>query len=507
MTLLVMSTYAQFGVTWDEGAQAYYGELALSYFTSGFADTACNRFLDLKYYGPLLEMLPALFYRPDNRFDGRHLFFGLLAILIVPAMARYGRLFRDPLVPLFATLAILMLPRFVGHLCNNSKDVPFAVATVWFMVAAAALATRGGWGCSALCGVALGVATWVRPGGYPLLMIYLVTALALAAVLDSRDDERWSFRKWRPWLTVPTAAGIGWLVMILPWPWAHVDPIGHPLQAMRRSASFTVEYPVLFDGQMTSSKELPWTYLGKYLLITTPPSLLLLAAIGAVLAMTALVRRRDPARAFAGSLTLLWLGLPLAAFIVQRPNVYDGLRHFLFVLPAVAVLAGLGAAGLIERSSPRWRRVAWPVALAALLLPIKDVLALHPYQTTYFNTLIGGLEGADGRYETDYWVSSYREAMLWINRQAEGRPERPVRVLVAGGEGVYVRPAAEYYAVSNVEVVTPREVAQRKIPAEAIDFYLATTRYRLDARVDGEIVRTIGRRGAVFTVIKNLDRN
>ena len=38
--------------------------------------------------------------------------------------------------------------------------------------------------------------------------------------------------------------------------------------------------------------------------------------------------------------------LVLALFAVFRPNVYDGVRHFLFILPALAVLAAFGASWL-----------------------------------------------------------------------------------------------------------------------------------------------------------------
>lgn len=499
----VALVHQDYGATWDEGAQAKYGELALAYFASGLEDTACNDFLDLRLYGPLYEMIPAAVYGPGNRFEVRHLFFGLLGVWILPAVALYGRLFRVPRLAPLAVVALCMLPRFVGHLCNNSKDVPFALATAWFLLAATWLALRGAsWRRVLACGGALGLTAWARPGGVPLMVVYLIGVVALASLLrlpGSPAERR------RLWLAIPLAAAVGWLLMILPWPWAHADPIRHPLAAMLSSADFAASYPVLFEGEVVASDRLPWSYLGKYLLITTPPTLLLLAALGAGLAAIWLLRRRSRERALLGGVTLMWLGVPLLAFVVQRPNVYDGLRHFLFVLPAVAVLAGLGAAAILERAQrARWRAVAWPAVLAALLLPAQDLIALHPYQTTHFNGLVGGLGGAYGRYETDYWVSSYREAMLWINRQAAGEPRRIVRVLVAGGEGVYVRPAAEHYAAANVEVVTPREIEVRRLEPAAIDFYLATTRYGLDRALPGPIVHSVGRRGAVFAVIKRL---
>ena len=46
--------------------------------------------------------------------------------------------------------------------------------------------------------------------------------------------------------------------------------------------------------------------------------------------------------------TLMWFFLPLLLFVVRRPTVYDGLRHFLFILPALALLAALGATAVLD---------------------------------------------------------------------------------------------------------------------------------------------------------------
>ena len=40
--------------------------------------------------------------------------------------------------------------------------------------------------------------------------------------------------------------------------------------------------------------------------------------------------------------------LPVAIAIVTRPAMYNGIRHFLFVIPPLAVLGGLAAGFIIE---------------------------------------------------------------------------------------------------------------------------------------------------------------
>ena len=53
-----------------------------------------------------------------------------------------------------------------------------------------------------------------------------------------------------------------------------------------------------------------------------------------------------------------------------------------------------------------------------LLSPARDLIVLHPYQATYFNGLVGGVAGAQGRYETDNRVASYSEALSWVDQRA-----------------------------------------------------------------------------------------
>jgi hypothetical protein len=36
---------------------------------------------------------------------------------------------------------------------------------------------------------------------------------------------------------------------------------------------------------------------------------------------------------------------------------------------------------------------------------------LFPYQYSFYNNLVGGIEGADGKYEVDVWRSALREAL------------------------------------------------------------------------------------------------
>ena len=170
------------------------------------------------------------------------------------------------------------------------------------------------------------------------------------------------------------------------------NPLLNPLRAIRVASSFPNVLPVLFNGRVSPSNQLPWYYLLEFLLITTPLPALGLGCLGMAVGIRRVIA--DPA----GSTTpavlvgLLWSTLPVAIWTATRSNIYDGLRHFLFVLPSLALWSGYGGAWLWGVPAKRSLRGLTAAALsAALLWPVLHIVRLHPYQMTYYNEIVGGV--------------------------------------------------------------------------------------------------------------------
>jgi hypothetical protein len=53
---------------------------------------------------------------------------------------------------------------------------------------------------------------------------------------------------------------------------------------------------------------------------------------------------------------------------------------------------------------------------------------MHPYEYAYFNSFVGGPAGAQGQFELDYWCTSLRESMEYVNELAS-----PGDIVVAYG--------------------------------------------------------------------------
>ncbi len=121
-------------------------------------------------------------------------------------------------------------------------------------------------------------------------------------------------------------------------------------------------------------------------------------------------------------------------------------------------------------------------------------MRLHPYPYTYYNEFTGGIDGAFRRYETDYWLTCYKEAVESLG--AEGLDSTPLFV--------HRQPAiARAYAGTQRRVESFDPDADQTTPGSLL---LLTTRSNSDLAIhpDDPVILTVGREGATFCVVKRV---
>ena len=105
-------------------------------------------------------------------------------------------------------------------------------------------------------------------------------------------------------------------------------------------------------------------------------------------------------------------------------------------LPPLAILAALGLDRALRLLAPRMRMIAQIAIVAGCLLPVIRMVQLHPYEYVYFNDLSGGVPAAAGRYELDYWGTSFaelgRRLEPWLAAHRPPLDPRPVPAKVCG---------------------------------------------------------------------------
>ena len=120
--------------------------------------------------------------------------------------------------------------------------------------------------------------------------------------------------------------------------------------------------------------------------------------------------------------------VPIAFQVAFHGPAFTGMRHFLFVLPPIATLAGVGFSRLLDALESQGRPLASGAAVALIsacfLWEGALLVRLHPYESLSYNALVGGLEGAFRRYDMDYWFNSMPEAIHQL--EAYLRTKKPL---------------------------------------------------------------------------------
>lgn len=280
---------------------------------------------------------------------------------------------------------------------------------------------------------------------------------------------------------------IAGIIQFLTWPYLWQNPIDHWMDSLVLMAHFPWPAYVLFDGQFYRPNQLPVSYLPVLLNIQLTEPLLILMYAGFGVLIFCLLRKYTRL----DLLLVLVIGglLPLAGLIVARATMYDNFRQILFLLPPLMLLAGLSLDLIFSVLRLAMLRL---ILLILLAFPgIHAILRLHPYQYVYYNSFIGGIEGAFRRFELDYWNASYREAALWLNKNA------PAKAKIRGNEAAYL--LQEYLRPD----LNPRS---NDNPDEQYDYVVLTSRYNQDLTFypDAQVIHLIKRDRAILTAIKRL---
>jgi hypothetical protein len=248
--------------------------------------------------------------------------------------------------------------------------------------------------------------------------------------------------------------------------------------------------PVLFNGTVTPSDKLPLTYLPVMLGITLTWPVWPMFIAGLWVLWSRISSRRIDWRSIFP--IVLWFLVPFVYVLIIRPPMYDGYRHFIFILPPVFILGGLAIQAIWERL-----RNAWSFALTLVVLVVPGIIGLvrlHPYEYTYYNLLVGETGGAYRRYETDFWLTCYKELMAQVDEKAS-----PGSTLF-----VHRQPSiAQEYASPGISI-------ERFDPDDDQTFsgslLLLTTRANVDLTIHPEapVILSAGREGAIFCLVKDI---
>lgn len=427
MLITVGTQITTYGLTTDQGMQSNYGQAVFVWYRTLGKDQSFLHFPAEAYepeHGPLFVTLVATAqHLLHHRWKVEAALIALSGVLGIVALGLCGLELGGWWFALLAALSLWLYPRFFGAIFNNPKDIPFTAANTLILWSTLRLVRQ--WGQrradlrnSLLFALFCAVAVSIRANA----IIWYGTLGALFA--------GWWLLNWRnvrqecavartlkhQALVIGIIGGGSALGILVFWPYILLNPLPNFYHALHVIARYPWNGSVLFEGRMQLAVDLPRSYALVWLLIGSPPALILCALLGLVwLCAWSLRKRALNSQMLAVTLALI---VPLGMIVGLHSVLYNGLRQFLFLVPTLILLAVYGFLSLFHWLHQR-KQFVLASALILLLLGntlwlVRDMAALHPYEYLYFSPLVGGVAGANGQYEMDYWNTCQKPASQWL---------------------------------------------------------------------------------------------
>ncbi|MDD5225921.1 MAG: glycosyltransferase family 39 protein [Candidatus Omnitrophica bacterium] len=435
--LLAFRLLPNYGLGVDSPKNFDEGWINLNYLLTGHTPLQDQFTLTFQIHGSFFFMISDLFKRVLS--DGlgwldpvsaRHAFLPILAFFFMNIFYVFLRKRTNPQTAFLTCAILLTAPHFWGHLFNNIKDIPLFVCFSLSIFSFYEWRASGFQKSLYLYGTFLAFAMALLSKLYAILIpIVLILWLILPKLtpkylMDIPTKNFWTRRN-----LFHSLLGILLVLVMLA---LFFMPAFYPVREKMifwEMKGRTVKR--LMDYGTRSWSFLPWIQI----FYVTPVLTLVATFLGLIRSFF-----QKPLDSLS-SLMLTWFFVVMLTACTPVFPVYHGIRLFMVVLIPLCFFAIIGvtvAAAFLERISRLKKTLGiWLLGILLIGFQIAGIVQTHPYETTFFNRLAGGLKGAQEKHipdAVDYWLTSYREAVDWINRQAPPNAS----LWVPGNDGVYM---------------------------------------------------------------------
>lgn len=464
-----VSTYKDYGLSWDENSQwKYIGHVNYDFILHHNSEVLLNS--GDKYHGPAFEVFLIVIERvlklSDSRdiFLIRHLmtfltfflgsiFFYLLAL----------KIFSNKKLALIGWLMYVLSPHIFAHSFYNSKDpifLSFFTISIYLVIVFYEKRTLF-W--AFLCALITAFTIDIRIMGLIIPFIFITLFLFELAFSPANRNKQKKFSVFAYCIfLIP--------LIILFWPVLWINPIHHFLGAFKEAFFYSWEMDVFYIGKFYKSSELPWHYVPFWICISTPIIYSLLFLTGTI---SSLIHVFKAPLNFLKTkqnqlIVLIWFFLPMLMILFLKSIVFDTGRHLFFLHGGFILIAAYGLEAIYKIITKR-KAVLYVfnfILIFSFADVIKSMLQLHPYEHLYFNSLAGNdMNKIKQNFEMDYWGLSSREVLETILQKDTSK-----RITLF---------ADSYPEILNVSIL-PIEKRKRLIytdTAENADYYIADYRW------------------------------
>lgn len=426
--LLVAATASHYGVTWDEFAYFHASDLHTQWIADfgknllqgEIAASLRNEAINAAWYWDpyhvphppfsriLSGLAKALFSSVVDKFVAYRLAPAIFFSLLVTVMYLWMSTLFDRTTGIFSALTLVLIPNLFGFAHIAVTDLP--LAATWFVTLYCFWRGLKDWQWSVVLGIVWGFALATK---FPAFLIP-VPLLLWAHVYHRRSYANNLF----------AMIFLSPLIMVAcnPYFWHQTLPrlatfiYDHASRGYRSETN----YLIYFAHTLYDTSHLPWYYPFFMIGVTTPEIFLALFLVGAASIWRHSEQQKVMVLFLFNAIFILSLGLLPGAVL------HDGVRQLLSALPFIGAVAGAGffvftsyvmergqKVDALQRIRHRKEKLIAALYLLTLFPPALDLLVYHPYELSYYNRFVGGIQGAHERgLETTYFMEAFTPEFL-----------------------------------------------------------------------------------------------
>ena len=383
---------------------------------------------------------------------------------------------------------LALTPRLMGHIPMNNKDIPFALL---YLASLSAIFITSKYKMNnylkiIILGLIFGITQTNRAVGFSIYLVYV--SFFIITALQNKALSKKSALNFILELISICLISISASIAFFPWLGSNLFT---NLKELLLNSHRYQEWNnlILFNGEFLTKDQRPWYYLFTWIYITTPVFIVGLLIIG-------IARLKVLLKNPISLIMIIALFVNIFLYLIIQPVVYNGLRHFLFLLPPIAIVSACVFIDLLKTLKGKLKQIVIFLVLFNSGLIVSSYIQLHPYEYIYFNELIGGLKGAQGKYETDYWGLVYKESAEWIAKQPDVN------------EDSYVLTCDQYFSVQYFSQERFRMLSGDAKPSYGtcnVDTELNKDFKSIQEKPGGTDVYEIKRMGVILNRIKKYD--
>ena len=438
------------GLSWDEYFHHINGLVRYNFLTS-LGDFQKFEFRNNKFYPGLYDTISyafgQIFFFINKKFYVQNIdlimhivniSFSSLSILGLYLLTK--EIFNKK-IALLSVLLTLFNPFFFGHMGMNSKDIVVFFSFIWFCYFFYLYCKKEEkiFQNLILASLCIGFGCGVRL----TFLIVIFPAIILGFIfLIKKFKSNYLILVKRLSLHIPIVFIITIFLIILCWPHFIVElQKGNFIEFTALIIKNTINWidgPKigLMNGEFYEVFNTPRTYFLDLIIYRLPFYLTLLLISSYFLIFLKKININNEIENFNQkfiSLNIIAF-FPIGLALILSVNLYDNLRLFLFIIPFLSIISALALDYFFENFKKHIQiKVITVVVLFLFTLSFYRFVILTPYQYTYVNYSYLKFENSIGKFEHDYWGSSYKELVNKIKEKYSKEEIKSFKIADCGG--------------------------------------------------------------------------